>query len=48
MGDVSVYVKAHKKVFDRLEQVDKCVVTGAHAFGRLTHVDVRGIYPEGK
>ena len=43
MGDAGIYVKAHNKLFDGFEQVDKCVVrfvTSVHAFGHLIHVDV--------
>ena len=48
MGDAGICVKAHNKMFDRFEQVDKCVVTGIHALGRLIHVDVvRIAYPRG-
>ena len=35
MGDLSIYLETLQKVFDRFEQLNKCVVISIYALGRL-------------
>jgi hypothetical protein len=40
MGNLAVYIDVSKKAFDRLEDVNGCIVTGSYALGRLIRMDV--------
>jgi hypothetical protein len=40
MRDLGIYIETPKKLFDRLEQVNKVIIMAIDALGRLIYLDV--------